>query len=291
MHISLGVDSAQFPIKRFLQTGADEATIPTEPWPKHHPSSHLSFDGNPDRRGGEWRIADQYSHRHPAWSDRAGFPTRFDPSDPPYVLVVKTDNKYHARFSRASLLESWNHDVPPAVLTNRKGIVRVSPNFLRRLSVPVTTLVDALQYEADNSRESLFDPTNVEDGRLRILAGIVRRQGQQTFRSKLLEAYRSRCVITRCSTPWVLEAAHIMPYRGRHTNTVSNGLLLRADIHTLFDLCLVSIDPDSRIVRISKRLSRTEYATMAGRRLLEPAKPSWRPSTATLAEHHQLFDR
>jgi hypothetical protein len=42
----------------------------------------------------------------------------------------------------------------------------------------------------------------------------------------------------------VLEAAHIDPYRGEGNNHPGNGLLLRADIHTLFDLNLLGIEPN-----------------------------------------------
>src|ERR1700722_13744752 len=55
----------------------------------------------------------------------------------------------------------------------------------------------------------------------------------------------TRCLRNRVQAiPWVLEAAHITPYMGASTNSLLNGLLLRADIHTLFNLGLISIDPD-----------------------------------------------
>src|SRR5205823_2979542 len=82
----------------------------------------------------------------------------------------------------------------------------------------------------------VFDPISIEDGRRRIQAS---RQGQFAFRAALIEAYGGRCAMTGCDILEVLEAAHIVPYRGPSTNAVSNGLLLRADIHTLFDLGLI----------------------------------------------------
>lgn len=92
----------------------------------------------------------------------------------------------------------------------------------------------------------LFDPDSIEDGRRRIERLVTLRQGQPGFRKKLLEAYR-RCAVTGCTIEAVLEAAHISPYRGTRTNHVTNGLLLRADIHTLFDLGLLRIHGDYRI--------------------------------------------
>jgi len=62
-----------------------------------------------------------------------------------------------------------------------------------------------------------------------------------------MNAYERRCAITGCTIDHVLEAAHISPYLGEHTNHVTNGLLLRADIHTLFDRGLIKVDSDYQI--------------------------------------------
>jgi hypothetical protein len=51
--------------------------------------------------------------------------------------------------------------------------------------------------------------------------------------------------VTGYSLPDVLEAAHIEPYLGTASNHVENGLLLRADIHILFDLNFIAVNPDS----------------------------------------------
>jgi len=48
----------------------------------------------------------------------------------------------------------------------------------------------------------------------------------------------------------VLEAAHIKPYRGKTDSHLENGLLLRADLHTLFDLNLIGVEPDTLTVRV-----------------------------------------
>ena len=74
------------------------------------------------------------------------------------------------------------------------------------------------------------------------------RRGQPAFRAALLAAYGGRCAITGCDVEDVLEAAHISPYSGPSSSHASNGLLLRADIHTLFDCGLVAFDPKTREV-------------------------------------------
>jgi hypothetical protein len=93
-----------------------------------------------------------------------------------------------------------------------------------------------------------FDPKNLKDGRTKIKRLVAIRQGQSEFRDSLMAAYGGQCAITGCRVEEVLEAAHIMPYLDdKQTNHVTNGLILRADIHTLFDLDIIRVEPDYRI--------------------------------------------
>src|SRR5258708_29199289 len=79
MHIALGVRTDRFPIDNFLSAaGQTEATISAAADRDRAQVAQLAFSGNPQRRGGEWRIRDQYSHRHPAWATTAGFPATYD---------------------------------------------------------------------------------------------------------------------------------------------------------------------------------------------------------------------
>ena len=83
------------------------------------------------------------------------------------------------------------------------------------------------------------------------------RLGQGAFRTLVLDAYTRRCALTGESTLPVLEAAHIRPYADQGRHVISNGLLLRSDFHKLFDLGLVTVQPDYRI-RVSSRI-RDQY--------------------------------
>lgn len=100
---------------------------------------------------------------------------------------------------------------------------------------------------------------NENDERKKILKTIKVRRGQQKFRLKLLEMYNNTCLITGCKIVDILEAAHINPYKGEKDNHLSNGLLLRADIHTLFDLNLIAINPQNFEVEVSPKLLTSEY--------------------------------
>ncbi len=132
--------------------------------------------------------------------------------------------------------------------------------------------------------ESEFNPTSVIDGRKKVWAEVKRRQGQLGFRRKLLKAYGGRCAVTGTGVEPIVEAAHIRPYFGAETNVVQNGLLLRADIHTLFDIGLISVGKDHRLL-VSTRLQGTEYEALAGKELMLPTSKSDYPSELALEWH------
>lgn len=89
------------------------------------------------------------------------------------------------------------------------------------------------------------------------------------FRRALLALYLDKCAITGDGPAEVLEGAHIEPHSVRGQNSLKNGLLLRADIHTLFDLGLLAIDPATFEVHAHPRLADTKYAELQGTRLRE----------------------
>ena len=144
--------------------------------------------------------------------------------------------------------------------------------------------------ELDNARDAaaekgLFDPS--VDARRRIMAAIVQREGQPAFRQALLKAYGGACAISGCTIEALLEAAHIVPYRGSHTNVVENGLLLRADLHKMFDLHLFRIDPITRTIYLSGELRRSEYACFDGALLRQTLNPSMAALGDALAHHQE----
>lgn len=132
-------------------------------------------------------------------------------------------------------------------------------------------------------------PVSDEDARRRVQREIFARQGQSDFRQSLISAYRGQCAVTGCAVLPVLEAAHLRPYRGVHTNLVSNGLLLRADVHTLLDYKLLAPEPETRAIVISKRLFGTQYDEVSGRRIAEPAAVTQRPTDSVLERVWQEF--
>jgi hypothetical protein len=135
--------------------------------------------------------------------------------------------------------------------------------------------------EADNPD---YDPAGIADERERAMRAIYIRRGQPAFRAALLAAYGGRCTLTDCDIEDVLEAAHISPYSGPSSDHVCNGLLLRADIHTLFDCGLLAFEPMTRRVVLAGRLNKSDYAHLVGRVLREPSDPAHNPSPYRLAQ-------
>jgi len=82
---------------------------------------------------------------------------------------------------------------------------------------------------------------------------ITPRLGQGIFSLEVRDAYQSACAVTREHSTPVLEAAHILPYSRGGEHRVDNGILLRRDLHRLFDLGYVTITPDYKF-RVGSRL-------------------------------------
>ncbi|MCY4143863.1 MAG: HNH endonuclease [Gammaproteobacteria bacterium] len=119
---------------------------------------------------------------------------------------------------------------------------------------------------------------------------VVPRVGQSTFRHDVVENYGRRCALTRERTLPVLEAAHIKPYKHGGEHAISNGLLLRRDIHRLFDLGYVTIDNQMKLV-VSGRIREEfengrDYYRLEGKELWVPSVAQRQPSRESLEWHN-----
>ena len=120
---------------------------------------------------------------------------------------------------------------------------------------------------------------------------IVPRLGQGAFRISVTDAYGRACAVSGGKVLPALDAAHIRPYALGGTHSVSNGILLRRDIHSVFDAGYVTIDQSHRFV-VSARVKTDfnngeEYRRMHGTRLTLPSHPSNRPEQTALAWHNE----
>lgn len=148
-------------------------------------------------------------------------------------------------------------------------------------------IVDYIEVEKRDVKSATFEPTDLIDARKRVAASIVRRRGQPRFRQELLKAYKGKCVVTGYNAIDALEAAHIIQYLGPDTNHITNGLLLRSDIHTLFDLHLISVDTSTMTLVISPTLAGTSYHYLAGKVILLPDYKALCPNTKALDLHRK----
>lgn len=153
------------------------------------------------------------------------------------------------------------------------------------------SLADEMEKMLDSEAEELDDeyeePDSEDDGRRRVSREILARRGQSKFRQQLLKVYGGRCAITGCNAAEALEAAHLEPYADGGTNTLANGLLLRADMHTLFDLGRVAVDPETYSVILHPDLRMGSYADLHGKIIELPSDPVRRPAKEALLKHLQ----
>ena len=118
------------------------------------------------------------------------------------------------------------------------------------------------------------------------------RLGQGAFRVLVTEAYNYRCAMTGERTLPVLQASHIKPYSQSGPHRVDNGLLLRADLHILFDKGYVTITDDYRI-EVSPRIKEEyengrDYYAMSGKQLTVLPNPDIeKPSIEFIEWHNQ----
>jgi hypothetical protein len=109
----------------------------------------------------------------------------------------------------------------------------------------------------------------------------MQRRGQEDLRQKLLQAYGGKCAITGADAEQALEVA-LLSGDGTGPLDVSNAILLRGDVRTLFDLNLIRVHPGSRKVFIADVLKRGSYAKLMARQLRLPEKAEDQPKLEAL---------
>ena len=153
---------------------------------------------------------------------------------------------------------------------------------------------------AVSERLKLANPQNLQPGTATIAAiqssgfgkpqVILPRLGQGTFRILVTEVYDKRCAITGERTLPVLDAAHIKPYSVAQRHDLQNGLLMRSDLHRLFDQGYLTIEPSERKLLVSKRIKEEfengrDYYALQGTPIKAPRELAFRPSQENLEFH------
>lgn len=122
------------------------------------------------------------------------------------------------------------------------------------------------------------------------------RLGQGAFKVVVTDAYNRSCAITEEHTLPALEVAHIKPFSLGGPHQISNGLLLRSDVHRLFDKGYITITPELRI-EVSRRIRQEfengrYYYPFQGHKLHHlPANRADHPSEELLIWHNERIFR
>lgn len=116
------------------------------------------------------------------------------------------------------------------------------------------------------------------------------RLGQGSFRILVTDAYERRCAITNERTLPALDAAHIKPFSENGSHAINNGILLRRDLHALFDQGYLTITPDLTI-EVSHKIKEEfengrDYYRHHGNKVRLPKEPINRPSADFLEWHN-----
>jgi hypothetical protein len=136
-----------------------------------------------------------------------------------------------------------------------------------------------------------FDPFLAVDDRVKVESQQVRREGQREFIKTMERIWRGQCVVTGTSVREVLDGAHIYPYGGKATNNPRNGLLLRADIHRLFDRHCISLQYDAGdlVFHVAPDLLAGEYAKFHRLRVDANNLPEFAPHQDVVRHHFEQF--
>lgn len=102
-------------------------------------------------------------------------------------------------------------------------------------------------------------PDDIPEKEIEYVYSVIKKRLRDTkFRKNLLTAYDGRCAVSGTNVSVVLEAAHIMPYATTPSNKITDGILLRADLHTLYDAGLLKISKDYKVL-VDNSLKHSEY--------------------------------
>lgn len=173
-------------------------------------------------------------------------------------------------------------DWAPNIVQGRTYDLRISPG--RELWDQVSLLLKGKKQ--DSEMPTVAQPENPILGDPVLVAP---RLGQGAFRVMVTDFYERRCAVTREKSLPVLEAAHIKPVAESGAHRIGNGLLIRSDIHRLFDRGYVTVTPDYRF-RVSHRLkddfdNGEVYYRMNGAEIWTPREASKRPDRELLEWH------
>ena len=118
---------------------------------------------------------------------------------------------------------------------------------------------------------------------------IIARRGPKRLRDALLTSSDGCCAMSGPCPIELLEVAYVTPFPAGDVHSVMNALLLRADLHTMWDLNMVAIDPSTMRIRVADTLLDGEYGRLDGRKLL-PRRDGSRISSEYVRDRWDTID-
>ena len=185
-------------------------------------------------------------------------------------LLIRIDNELTIRLqepSQAIHYEDFQQWVPGAVRRANKRTNNVLQRWLKKKPTKHSDLDDEVY---------------------RVRRTVMARTGQPRFREALRTAYGDRCAISGATEPTALVAAHIRGVKDKGRHNVQNGLLLRADLHNLFDAGQITIDVSYR-VHVAEIVTDKQFRALDKRRLFLPESRKLWPSKNALETHRRKF--
>lgn len=168
------------------------------------------------------------------------------PLDEPMDVVVYTASYGSAWFEFETPVRLRDLDTVYAGKDQQNAIRRLDPARAEALLLDVSGVVGMLNLQLSATAVSI--PQGHLDAIVRV------RRGQQKFRESLLGRYGSTCAVTGQQPEDVLDAAHLYSYADRAVHDPGGGLLLRSDVHRMFDRLLLTFDPRTWTSRVAPAL-------------------------------------
>jgi hypothetical protein len=203
-----------------------------------------------------------------AWGERSGALKYIDNDLRRYIAVCRRLREACDRVDISAdirgtvFVHVMEQTKPDSQLMEAMGAV-IGPALAR-----YAVLEPAEAYDGGDEDEKSSSPLEFASGTIRA------RRGEKKLRGQLRKMYNDQCAITGECPADLLEVAYIVPFPGGglSVHAPENALLLRSDLHTLWDLNLIAIDPDTMRLVVADRLAGSRYAKIAGRRLLARAE-------------------
>ncbi len=219
------------------------------------------------------------------------------------ALTVNHNQRWFHRSARKCMLSNRNHPMDRLYrsgsgrntryviyIPEKHGAWDIAEDGKTPILIAEPRSADLMMLQLRDECELASNPPTDEtyrDARVRMMREALVREGQPAFRRRLLRAYEGQCAVTGCAIPELLEAAHLRPYAGAWHSRACFGLLLKTDIHTLFDKGLLWIDNEYRVC-LAPIIMHSEYHALHGKALRLPISSDDWPRKEHIAWHREF---